>query len=395
MSSNPKVSVVIPVYNTAPYLRQCLDSVVNQTLRDIEIICVDDGSTDGSDAILEEYAAADPRIRILHQQNQYAGVARNNGMAVATGKYLMFWDSDDYFDVTALEKMYNQSEADQADICVCGGKRFYEDLGLEVEYDEIKKSRIPDTVPFDRISNSDYILNFVNETTWNKLFLRAFVERYDLRFQATRNGNDAFFVANALCLADIITLRNEPLVCYRKNQTSSLMGTLEKRPLSLLKNWAAIGESLKARDVYPERSFRNKALVIVIDTFHSVSSWDSFLECFQWLRDDGIEALDLVVEAEGYYYPDWHAEFLQKLLDSTPEDFLAYSAHLSHVLRVRGTARRLSVRQKLRYQRKETTAQRKRADGLARKLEQQSRGVKPLVSRLSNHLRRIPKLFSS
>ena len=101
------VSVVIPVYNAAPWLRQCLDSVVGQTLREIEIICVDDGSTDESPQILEEYAQADERVRILHQQNQYAGVARNNGLAHASGKYIIFWDSDDYFDLDALRLMVN------------------------------------------------------------------------------------------------------------------------------------------------------------------------------------------------------------------------------------------------------------------------------------------------
>ena len=86
MTKQPKVSVIIPVYNTEKYLRQCLDSVVSQTLRDIEIICVDDGSTDSSPDILCKYAAKDSRIKILCQKNLYAGVARNNGMAAAKGE---------------------------------------------------------------------------------------------------------------------------------------------------------------------------------------------------------------------------------------------------------------------------------------------------------------------
>lgn len=380
MADDIKVSVIVPVYNSAPYLRQCLDSIVGQTLREIEIICVDDGSTDESPAILDEYAAADARLSVLHQQNQYAGVARNNGMAQASGKYLMFWDSDDYFDLTALEKMYNQCEADKADICVCGGKRFFEDLDLEVEFDEIKKARIPEVVPFNRETNPDYILNFVNETTWNKLFLHAFVKEQGLLFQDTRNGNDAFFVANALCLARAVTLRDEPLVCYRKNQSTSLMGTLDRRPLSLLENWAAIRVSLEQRRAYPERSFRNKALVIVIDTFRNISLWDSFLECFRWLRNGGIEALDLTVKFEGYYYPDWHIEFLQKLIADSPQDFLTYSAHLSNELRVKEVARKLNARQKFKRQKALAASQRKRAEDLACRLDQleQSGGQRPM-----------------
>ena len=99
-----KVSVIIPVYNVEPYLKQCMDSVVGQTLKDIEIICVDDGSTDGSLDILKEYATEDSRIQIIEQKNAGAGAARNNGMRHATGKYLSFLDSDDFFEPTNAGK---------------------------------------------------------------------------------------------------------------------------------------------------------------------------------------------------------------------------------------------------------------------------------------------------
>ena len=111
-----KVSVIIPVYNVEPYLKQCMDSVVGQTLKDIEIICVDDGSTDGSLDILREYAAEDNRIQIIEQKNAGAGAARNNGMRHATGKYLSFLDSDDFFEPRMLEKAYDLAEKDQADL---------------------------------------------------------------------------------------------------------------------------------------------------------------------------------------------------------------------------------------------------------------------------------------
>ena len=110
-----KVSVIIPVYNVEPYLKQCMDSVVGQTLKDIEIICVDDGSTDGSLDILKEYATEDSRIQIIEQKNAGAGAARNNGMRHATGKYLSFLDSDDFFEPRMLEKAYDLAEKDQAD----------------------------------------------------------------------------------------------------------------------------------------------------------------------------------------------------------------------------------------------------------------------------------------
>ena len=120
-----KVSVVVPVYNAARYLHECIDSILGQTLEDTQIICVDDASTDGSPAILQDYAERDARLEILVQEcTQFAGAARNRGLEAAKGKYLVFWDADDFFEPDALEKLYLQCEKDAADICICGGRVF-------------------------------------------------------------------------------------------------------------------------------------------------------------------------------------------------------------------------------------------------------------------------------
>ena len=105
----PKISVIIPVYNVKKHIRQALDSVVNQTLSDIEIICIDDCSTDSSFEILQEYARKDERIILLKQeQNKGAGPARNRGLDTAAGDYIMFLDPDDWYELTACEEAYNQ-----------------------------------------------------------------------------------------------------------------------------------------------------------------------------------------------------------------------------------------------------------------------------------------------
>ena len=113
-----KVSVVIPVYNQRPYLAECLDSVLSQTLRDIEIICIDDGSTDGSGRMLDEYAAHDLRLRVVHQKNAGVGRARNRGIDEATGDFVAFMDPDDlYPDARTLEDMYVAAVANGAKVC--------------------------------------------------------------------------------------------------------------------------------------------------------------------------------------------------------------------------------------------------------------------------------------
>ena len=120
MNHSIDVSVILPAWNVSPYLRQCLDSIVSQTLTNIEIICVDDGSTDGTLDILREYAEKDSRILVIHQENQGAGAARNNAMRYAKGKYLSFLDSDDFFEPDMLEKSWEAAERNNADIVVFG-----------------------------------------------------------------------------------------------------------------------------------------------------------------------------------------------------------------------------------------------------------------------------------
>ena len=124
-----KVSVVVPVYNVDEFLDNTLSDITGQTLREIEIICVDDGSKDNSREIVKEYQKKDERIQLVEQENKNAGAARNHGMQYAKGKYVVFWDSDDLFLENALETMYLQAEKTQADICICAARRYDNQTG--------------------------------------------------------------------------------------------------------------------------------------------------------------------------------------------------------------------------------------------------------------------------
>ena len=113
-----KVSVIIPVYNDEIYIEECLESILTQTLKDVEIICVDDGSTDSSYRILTGYGNKYRNITVLHQQNQGSGPARNRGIEYAAGKYICFMDSDDFYAHNrVLEQLYESAEANQASVC--------------------------------------------------------------------------------------------------------------------------------------------------------------------------------------------------------------------------------------------------------------------------------------
>ena len=131
-----KVSVIIPVYNVEKFLRDCIESVINQTLSDIEIICINDGSPDNSIDILNEYASIDPRITVISQENRGLSVARNRGMRLAKGKYLYFIDSDDkLLDPDALEVLYTKAEEKRYERCL-----YFELDGTTYLLDSIDKS---------------------------------------------------------------------------------------------------------------------------------------------------------------------------------------------------------------------------------------------------------------
>ena len=165
----PKVSVIVPVYNVEPYLKECLNSIIKQTLKEIEIICVDDGSTDNSLEIMKEYAKKDKRFTIITQKNLYAGVARNAGLSVAKGEYLSFLDSDDFFELTMLEKMYKKAIKEKADICVCNFDTFIDGKHVFNIYNDINEKYINGKNTFEP-DNIKYLYSFTNPAAWNKLY---------------------------------------------------------------------------------------------------------------------------------------------------------------------------------------------------------------------------------
>ena len=254
----PLVSVIISVYNTSKYLRQCLDSVVAQTLRDIEIICVDDGSTDDSLDILREYATRDNRITILSQQNLYAGVARNAGIAVARGLYLSILDSDDFFAPDMLALMYERAVVDALDIVVCDSQNYDDATGKVHPNGFLKRWLYGIGSVFNRESNG-HIFDFCNGWAWDKLFKTSFVNKHQIRFQGLRHQNDTFFVMCALGLAGRIGVVESVLVSYRVNNVGKISATRDVVPGCFITAMRGVYDVLSRTDGYGllERSFIN------------------------------------------------------------------------------------------------------------------------------------------
>lgn len=247
----PKVSVIIPVYNVEEYLCECLDSVVNQTLKEIEIICVDDGSTDNSLEILKEYAAKDNRITIMKQKNLYAGVARNAGLAVAKGEYLSFLDSDDWFELTLLDETYNLSKTERSQIVLYQFTKYNNALKQKETPNGIYKRFSKGTVcTFTTDSIKDNLYNMSMPSPWNKLIKRDLVINEKIHFQALPAANDVFFSLAVLACSKSLTLYYKSLVYYRYNRINNLVSTRDKNPFNFYTAHKGVYHFLKARHLY-------------------------------------------------------------------------------------------------------------------------------------------------
>ena len=199
----PKVSIIVPVYNVEKYLERSLNSLINQTLKDIEIICVNDGSKDNSPKILEEYSKKDNRIIVINQENAGVSVARNSGMKIAKGQYIGFVDSDDWVDLDYYEKLYNTASTNDTDIAVGGIIRV---TGIKKKkFLNFEKETLTDN------ANLKFELCDVPEKSyvWNKIYKTEKLKEIGLEFEKGIFYEDCIFTPQALFyLGKIVTVPN-------------------------------------------------------------------------------------------------------------------------------------------------------------------------------------------
>ena len=221
MQEEVKISIIIPVYNVEKYLHECLDSIINQTFKDLEIICVDDGSTDKSSEILEEYEQKDKRFTVISQPNKGVSAARNRGMQQAKGKYIMFVDSDDYIASNACELIYNSAEEKRCDILLFPHYNFSastcrDDGRLLDLYITLKDN----TTTFKEYSD-EFLLT--PSETHSKLYKTDFLRKYNLHWETQiQYCEDRIFYINALIHAKAISILYKHLYYYRIDTFNSL-----------------------------------------------------------------------------------------------------------------------------------------------------------------------------
>lgn len=244
LSFVPDVSVVLIACNTAKYLRQAIETLLCQTLKTIEIICVNDGSTDETLEILKEYGAKDGRITILnHKQNFGAAVARNAGLAVAQGKYLFFLDSDDFFDPDMCEKMFQQAQKDEADIVVSG---YYccdaDGTILKIKHSPLKYIKAS---PVSPLKFKDNLFFIIPPNTWTKLFRTELVRQKEVFFENLKSCNDYTFSYTMLAASNKISLIKTPFVHYRTNTGTNISSNFSNKTGSILQAVMALKRNLE------------------------------------------------------------------------------------------------------------------------------------------------------
>ena len=224
-----KISVIVPVYNVEKSLEKCLDSLINQTLKELEIICINDGSTDSSVDILNQYAKKDARIKIIDQPNLGVSAARNAGMRIASGKYIGFVDSDDWIDVDYFGRLYNAAEKHGADIACCSILRAYSGGKLKT------KLKIKEEAIYTNAAEKFKKLEIPRKCyVYNKIYLREKLQQLNLNFKEGVYFEDIGFTIRALYHMQTVATVPGPTYYYRVNTQSITRQMTDRKQQDLL-----------------------------------------------------------------------------------------------------------------------------------------------------------------
>ncbi|MEA5020605.1 MAG: glycosyltransferase family 2 protein [Gordonibacter sp.] len=324
-----KVSIVMPVFNCVKYLTTSLDSVFTQTCQDFELICVDDGSTDGSCDILRRYQAEHAQnMKVIYCEHKGPGIARNIALGIAAGEYLMFLDADDFYDNTLIEKAVKQADRTQSDVVI---------WDLWIYSETYQRNQYPEmgTLNFQNFDTADGVFSFERNPDqiflsfqnwpWNKMFRRSFVAENHIEFQEISRTEDLLFTCMALVSARRISLINERLSYYRVGRVDSAMSWKDNHPLDFLTAFGALKKRLEKKGVYEQvkRSFVNWALCSCVYNLETLKTYDAYFEVYRTLRDSGFKNLDIVECADEDYVvvDEWYRNYYS-IMSIRPEQYL-------------------------------------------------------------------------
>lgn len=232
--NKPKVSVIVPIYNVEKYLDRCMESLVNQVLEDIEIIMVDDGSTDSSPIICDEYAKKDERVKVIHKKNAGLGMARNSGLDVANGEYVAFIDSDDFIDRRAFKEMYEAAKLYEADMCMAGYYKFNSKNGTSKKIELFESTKVLNgdeakSVSYKMVGSAPEAVSdeYFGMSVWKNLYSLKLLKEMNVLFCSEREfvSEDAIFHLSLVPKMNTIVTLNNCYYYYCDNDDVSLSST--------------------------------------------------------------------------------------------------------------------------------------------------------------------------
>ncbi|WP_157151027.1 glycosyltransferase family 2 protein [Brachyspira sp. SAP_772] len=285
-----KVSVVVPIYNVENYLEKCLDTIINQTLKEIEIICIDDCGKDNSVNILREYAKKDNRIKIIsHKENKGLGIARNTGIKEAKGEYISFIDSDDFISKDFLYNLYNTAKKYDSDIVNTLNIKFYENKKSRKFLYTFKQREFESTWNLNDIENF-YSKQAVTPYVWNKLYKTSFLLENNLYFMDIKLGiEDADFTIRLMAHKPKISFNNASIYYYRqrKDSLSSKYTFQQASSSSMFNAIIHMNNALKYyEENYPELLDEIYLKILIpITNFYRASSEKTKLDAYESLKD--------------------------------------------------------------------------------------------------------------
>lgn len=356
----PVASIIIPCYNASLYISQTIDSACKQTEQDIEIICVDDGSTDDTLSILHKKAEVDSRINVFTQQNAGEGPAREYGRRQAHGRWLYFLDSDDLMEPTLIEKAIAQGEATRADMVIFKTREFDNQTGelrsfywsFVTDWLQAPKG-VPELVGktgierivldgmsgvFSPREHPERIFNSFQNWVHNKIFRKSFVDARHLMFQPVHRTADLLFVCRALAEADRIALLDEELHQYRVNNTASALFTSDSYPLDFYEAFCELKDSLEKQGTWTlyRDSFVNWVQEGVAMNLQRARSYEGFMQIVHTMRDEnGLARLGFLQSSRSTAINPDRWDRCYAILHSSTEEllFLYFSLERAEVMR--------------------------------------------------------------
>lgn len=294
------ISIVIPVYNSENYLKDCIDSILGQTYGDIEVICVDDGSTDSSLKILDCYGKQDSRLKVFskeHVDGTGAGAARNLGLRQANGDYICFLDSDDFFERDMLKKAYEYLTKAEADIVMWDAWEYDMQKQCDKEMTRaINSYFLPNDIEeFSPSEYGDVLFQITAGQAWNIMLDMGFLKEKGLSFQETRYTDDILFTYTALTQAEKVAVIRERMVHYRTN-FSSQQSSIRYQYLNIMyAGAAAVKEELAARGCFErfKATYYNRFMLHMMEFLDNQRDYEAFEKAYDMLNKKLKDELEL------------------------------------------------------------------------------------------------------